>query len=172
MTAGNRAALATRGDGSTFVRVPLKWTPEVDRACRMVGKTGANPVQIAAECGVSPCVVRRWVHHPTFQDRAEGYRREYRNEVMASAVARVVCRVAAYQEEYDAIEEIERERAAAPEIKGIPGGRTGRIVLEQRQVGEGTEARTVAKAKVDVELMRKKLDVLKQATQDLGQWAC
>jgi hypothetical protein len=169
MIAGKRAVVASRLDGSQFVSVPLKWTPKVKRACKMVAKHSANSNQIAAKLGTSPCVVRRWTQHPTFRAQADAYRKKHCEKVAAAAIARVECRVAAYQREFDDIEELMRARAES--MKDSPMGRTGRMVMTRRQVGEGADAEIVEQYTYDYALGRRKLDILKQAAQDLGQWA-
>jgi hypothetical protein len=164
MTISKRAVIVTRIDGSQFVKVPLKWTPKIKRACKMVSKRSTNPNQIAAQLGISPCVVRRWTQHPAFRERADVYRKERCEEVAAAAMARVECRIAAYQQELDAINGVMQARAES--MKDSPMGRTGRMVVTKRRVG----AEIIEEYTYDHALVRRKLEILKQVAQDLGQW--
>ena len=62
------------------------------------------------------------------------------------------------------------ERAADPEMTGVPGGRSGFIARQVKAVGAGANQRIVSEYVVDVALSRELRGVLEQAAKELGQW--
>lgn len=164
-------ATITRDELGRDLALPLLvWSEKVEHACGLIAH-GASPAHAALECDASVGTIRAWLKYPEFQNRVLELRDHFVRETMAYSVASVACRTAAYQQQFEDIQEIRKERAADPQMQDVPGGKTGRMVLQKRQLGKGEKAEIIEEYKADGYLMTQELAVLKQAAQDLGQWS-
>ena len=62
------------------------------------------------------------------------------------------------------------ERAVAPEMQDVPGGKTGLLVRDRKTIGSGESAEVIDVFRVDVGLLRSLLEIEKQAAIETGQW--
>lgn len=77
-------------------------------------------------------------------------------------------RLAAQQERHDRMRLVMDERAA--DMQTVPGGKSGLLVRQVKQIGNGDSAREVEEYKLDTGLLSEFREHEKQIAQELGQW--
>lgn len=86
---------------------------------------------------------------------------------MALPIASVHQRVGILQQDLDRLQTLQEERAS--EHKDVPGGATGLLVREVKQIGAGENAQTIELYKYDKAVVDSKLGLMEQAAKELGQ---
>ena len=94
----------------------------------------------------------------------------WRTNVASTGIAVRENRIAGYERQRNWLEEIRRERFAAPEVQGIPGNSSGLIVRRIRSVGFGENNRLVDVYAVDTGFLRELCELEKQAAIECGHW--
>lgn len=77
-------------------------------------------------------------------------------------------RLAALEDRHERMRIVMDERAE--EMAGVPGGRSGLLVRQIKQVGQGDNAQIVEEYKLDTGLLSEFREHEKQAAMELGQW--
>ena len=95
---------------------------------------------------------------------------EIASEMLDRSIHEVNCRLAAQQDRWLKLQQLIAERAAAPEMEGVPGGRTGLVVLRKRAVGSGKAVQIVEEAAVDTVTLNALLAIEAQSAREKGQW--
>jgi hypothetical protein len=75
-----------------------------------------------------------------------------------------------YQTRWDKMRTVTQERAEAPEMQDVPGGRTGLLVRTIKSIGSGEKATTVEEFAVDTGLLREIRELELQVSKELGQF--
>ncbi len=79
-------------------------------------------------------------------------------------------RIAVLQDRWERLQRVISERAADPNMAGVPGGRTGLILVRVRRVGRGKDV-TVRQYEVDTRTLAEIRAIEEQAARELGHWS-
>jgi hypothetical protein len=161
--------------------IPWRWTKQRELAARLCAEDLLPDRKIADQVGISDQCLYNWRAKPEFADRVQSLTAAYRERIRTTSIAVVENRVARMLRELEDLDAVEVERArvyGAERFKdAIPGGGTGKVVITRYRkitvvdgVGRKVE-QNVPITKADTDIVNAKLAILKQAAQDLGQWA-
>ena len=145
---------------------------------RLVAEDILPDREIAKKGGINPSSLYIWRTKPEFMARVDQLVSEYRKRVRSTSIAVVENRIARMVRKLDQIDKVEAERArvyGGERFKdAVPGGGTGIVVIRRyRQVTDPTTGRkqNLPITAVDTDVVNTEMAILKQAAQDLGQWA-
>ena len=151
------------------------WTKPRETAAMMLslGHTGE---EAAAAAKVSHRALTYWKTAPEFMARIKEHVAVQHKAIQKKGIAIVENRVAIYQDTEDKIAQVNAERAVTYGKAEIPGGKTGLVVTEFKTIrvtdDKGNDVlKLVPEHVVDTGLMKERRENLKQAAQELGQWA-
>jgi hypothetical protein len=100
------------------------------------------------------------------RDRIDELKAEIANKAVKTASLDREARLERLAGIVSALEEVIRQRACDPELQGIPGGNTGYIVKSWKAAGK----ELMPEYSVDTPLVKVRLEVERQAAQELGEW--
>ena len=127
---------------------------------------GAADTQIAEWFGTRREAVGRW------KDRhradIEAMRAEVERQVTDAAIASRVERIFALDDRWHRGRQVIEERAIDPTVQDVPGGKTGLLVRQLKQIGSGRDASIVEEYAVDTGLLSSLLAMEKEASDVLG----
>ncbi len=149
---------------------PFTWTGTKQRAAALLAEDGLTDARIAARLKVTDRTLRLWKAHPEFAARVKQIVADLGERSLRFAVARRHRRVRAMNDRWRKMKQVLRERAAAPEMENVPGGKTGLLVRKVKSIGGGDSAREVEEYEVDTGLLKEIRDLEKQVAQEVGQW--
>jgi hypothetical protein len=138
-------------------------------AARLVAEDQLSDVKIAAKVGIERRQLTRWRQHPEFAAKVNALIAAMGERSMRFAVARKHRRVKAMNERWRKLKQIMRERAAAPDMAGVPGGKTGLLVRKVKSIGTGKHAREIEEFEVDTGLLKEIRDLEREVALELGQ---
>jgi hypothetical protein len=134
------------------------WDQRRVRAAEMVAEGKWSDPKIAAEVGVTDRTVFNWRCHPEFKARVRQIIEAFADASLDMAIAQKARRVASLNEQWLAMHEVIRQRAADPGLQSVPGGNTGLLKL----LPSGG-------AIFDDRLLKSMLEHGRQAAEELGQ---
>jgi hypothetical protein len=150
---------------------PFKWTAPKRRAVEMLASDEVPDAGIAAAVSVNRATLLRWKSHPEFAAAVREAVAALGEAARRHAVGRRAARVKALDDRRHTLQRVIAERAAAPEMQGVPGGTTGHLCRTVKGIGSGETFQVVEEFEVDTGLLRELREHEKQAAQELGQWA-
>ena len=106
-----------------------------------VSATKAYVLAGYSEKGAGPSACRM-LRNASISARVAELQDAIATEMLQRSIHDVNCRLAAQQDRWLKLQQLIAERAAAPEMEGVPGGRTGLVVLRKRAVGSGKASRS------------------------------
>jgi hypothetical protein len=124
----------------------------------MVAEGKWSDPKIAAEVGVTDRTVFNWRCHPEFKARVRSIVEAFADASLDMAIAQKARRVAVLNDNWLAMQELIRSRAADPRMQAIPGGHTGLLKLLP-----------TGGAIFDDRLLKSMLDHGREAAVELGQ---
>lgn len=145
-------------------------TNEQARAAQLVADGDFTFPQIAEQIGISRQSLLAWRKRPEFIQRVAEIREDYRQAIRQRGVAILEKRVEAQNDRWRRMQRVIQERAEAPEMENVPGGKTGLMIRRLKMLGTGENATVVEEFEVDTGLLREIREVEKIAAQELGQW--
>jgi transposase-like protein len=148
----------------------FRWDRRRERAAQLLGEDELTYDEVAAEVGANRRTLFRWLEHAAFRERVGAVARETVALDRRYAVARRCRRVRSLDDRVRRMERVIEERAASPQMEGVPGGRTGLMVHTVKGVGRGDDFRLIDLYEVDAGLLKELREHEKQAAQELGQW--
>lgn len=147
----------------------FNWTEVRARAAVFVAEDRLSDEQIADQVGVNRRQLTRWRAHPTFAARVAELVKQMDDAAARRGIARRMNRVRVLDDRWNRMQAVIAARAE--EHAAIPGGSTGLLVRQVKQIGVGVGAREVTEYEVDTGLLRELREHEKQAAQELGQWS-
>lgn len=156
-------------DGSVTDVAAFPWPRRSREAAAMFAR-GDEWATIRLELGIGARTLERWHAVPEFQAEIDRLKREIVEAVKAEGIANRQNRINAHNDLDRRFWQIVTERAADPLLADVPGGKTGLIVRQLKQVGAGRDAQMVEEYAVDTGLERAIRANMQQAAQELGQW--
>jgi hypothetical protein len=149
---------------------PFAWTVARERAAALLADGELSDREVANEVGVDRPTLWRWRQHPDFAARVRSILERAAEELERHAIARKARRMRTYDERWRELQRVIAERAAAPEMQSVPGGKTGLLARRVKVVGGGENAREVEEYEVDTALLKELRELERQAAVEAGQW--
>lgn len=112
----------------------------------------------------------RLLGNVSVRNRVDEIKQSIAGSVIRLAIRDADCRVSALQDRWERLTRVITERAADPTMQSIPGGSTGLLVRQLKQVGSGRDAQLVEEYAVDTGMLRETRAHEEQAAKELGQW--
>ena len=148
-----------------------RWSHARETAASLVADDTLSDMEIASKAGVGKATLERWKKVPQFYARVLEIREALRKTAVEVAlqygIANCRERMICLNELWNRLQRVVSERAKAPDMQNVPGGRTGLLVRRVRSIG-GDE--TVDEYAVDTGLLQELREYAKQAAQEMGQW--
>lgn len=141
-----------------------------EQAATLLAEGKRSDSEIAASIGVSRASISRWKRRSEFRARIAALQARINDAVLSTAIASRQARVDALNDRWGRLKQVIEERAADPDMEGVPGGRTGLIVRTYKQVGAGPDATLLPEYSVDTPTLKELRATEQQAAQELGQW--
>lgn len=143
------------------------------RAAWLSAEDALSNERIAEEVGVSRSTLQEWKKMPTFMSAVRDRVQELDESVSQLQFAKRRERIRALEEMAQDYITIRNERAEwfAKHAKRIPGGRTGRIVKQDKVIGTGKSAVKTTEYVVDRQTDEGFKATLKQIAQERGEWS-
>lgn len=148
----------------------FKWNERSEEAAQLVSVDELTDEQIAQRAKVTRQTLSNWKANPEFAARVDQHIADCRARIRKRGIAVIENRVRALQDRWDRMHRVIAERAEAPEMQSVPGGKTGLMVRDIKSVGAGTAAKFVDVYEVDTGLLRELREHEQQAAKELGQW--
>jgi DNA-binding XRE family transcriptional regulator len=146
----------------------FRWNKARNDAAILLAADEITDTAIAEKVGVTRQTLYNWREHPDFQARVQEHIAELEAVTLRYAIAKKRNRVAWLDRDLQRLERVQAARAE--EHKDIPGGDTGLLVRQVKQIGAGRDVQVVEEYAVDVPLLKEKRETMKQAATELRQW--
>jgi hypothetical protein len=153
------------------IETEFRWTGRRHEAAQLLADAELPDWEIAGQLGIGRATLSRWKAAPGFAARVKQIADELGAVALRYAIGRRARRVAWLDDRHKEMLQIIAERAAAPEMQGVPGGTTGLLCRTVKSIGSGPSAREVEEYEVDTALLKEMREHLKQAAVELGQWS-
>jgi hypothetical protein len=147
-------------------RYEWKWSARRELAAKLVAADDMPDVKIAAQVGISQRVFYRWKKWPEFQARVNEHREDFRKRILGSRYCRREHRVLVRQRLIDKCLRIIEERSNWPGMEKIPGGKTGLVIPQVRQVS----GRLITEYVTDTATESIIRANLREIAQEAGEW--
>lgn len=147
----------------------FRWSEPKARAAVLLAADDLGEDEIAALVGVNPSTLWRWRQHPEFAAKVGDHVGRLQAAMLRYRIAKKRERLKALNDLHEKQLAVIEERAA--DMAGeCPGGGTGLMVRQTKQLGGGKDATTVTEYVVDAGLIREIRATQEQAAKELGQW--
>ena len=151
--------------------IPWQWTKQREDCAKLVADDLLPDREISKRVGISDITLYEWRKKPEFMARVDSIVSEYRARIRRSGIAVVENRIAKLAEMEQRMQRLIEARATAYANPDIPGGDTGLVIKRVKGIGALKQFRVVEEYEFDKGLANEYREYLKQAAQDLGQWA-
>jgi len=149
----------------------FRMTYRAEEAAKLAAEDRLSDEEIAKQVGICVRTLYNWRKQPEFQRRVDELIAEFAARVERYAIAQKGRRVAALHDRWRRMQQVIEERAADPQMQGIPGGQSGLLVHQVKGIGRGDDFQVVDEYKVDDGLLSELRAHEQQAAKELGQWA-
>lgn len=149
---------------------PWTWTGAKYEAAQLIAEDYLTNDEIAERLGITRDTIQAWKRNPVFMAKVQEAIQELGTVASRQAIGKVSRRLERLQQRWDAMHKVIEERAADEKMRDVPGGKTGLMVHDVKQIGGGEHAERVDLYEVDTALLQQILNHEKQAAQELGQW--
>lgn len=170
----------------------FNWTGQKLKAAQLLAEDTMSKTRIAEECGCALVTLKKWRNEPAFQDRVREIVQALDEEVSQLRFAKRRERIRALDEMANDLLTIRNERGAAfaeagtyvtdpvtgqtvfvpnPDIQAVPGGKTGRIIRQEKQIGAGRSAQSVIEYAYDSSVDKAFRDTLVHIAKERGEWS-
>lgn len=141
-------------------------------AAQLVAAGKLTIPQIAKKAGVSQRTISAWKTDKEFQAAVKHLRNAWRAEVRVEGPADPDYRLRVLRDLEHRLQSAVRLRAKDPQMKKVPGGRTGLVVVtyKMQSLGEGRGSAKVPEYSIDTETPAAIAALLEQAAIEKGQW--
>lgn len=148
----------------------FRWSEAKLRAAVLLAEDEAGEDEIAAAVGVNPSTLWRWKQHPEFAARVGDHVGRLQAAMLRVRIAKKRERIKVLNDLHEKQLAVVAARAADPSLAAVPGGETGLLVRQLKQIGAGRDAQVVEEYAVDVGLLKEIRATEEQAAKELGQW--
>jgi hypothetical protein len=156
------------------------WTGRRLKAAELVAADELTDAEIAAEAGINKATLERWKKVPAFAEKVGEARTAIAAAVRAEGIANKRNRLAAYQQRWELLEQVRRERGEHESMAEVPGGTTGILVRDIKLVkvlddsdsehGQRSYQREYETFAVDTPMLREWRELEKQMAIETGEW--
>jgi hypothetical protein len=146
----------------------FQWSKAKNDAATLLADDTLSDTEIAEKIGITPRTLYRWKEQPDFMAKVREHAAALEAVALRYAIAKKRNRVAWLDRDLQRLERVQAARAE--EHKDIPGGDTGLLVRQVKQIGAGRDVQVVEEYAVDVPLLKEKRETMKQAATELRQW--
>jgi hypothetical protein len=129
-----RPAVCQGNTGRSVRRKPWTWTRQKELAAKLAAGDDISDERIAQELGIYTRLLYRWKKEPEFLERVEELREAFRRKILGTRFCRKEARVQVRTQLVDKCLQIIEERAKWPGMEKIPGGTTGMVLPQVRNV--------------------------------------
>lgn len=139
------------------------------KAALLLAEDELTDEEIAASCGVSRQTIANW-------KKDSGFAGLVGDQVGRLNAAMLRLPIAKKRERLKTLDKLHRKALGVIDARGddmegeTPGGETGLLVRQTKQIGSGRDAYKIEEYAVDVPLMREIRALEEQAAKELGQW--
>jgi predicted DNA-binding protein (UPF0251 family) len=147
----------------------FKWTASRVEAAQLIAEDRLNDDGIAAKVGVHRATLVRWKAEPVFSARVAEIVASLEKAILQQGIARKARRVQAQNDRWKRMQQVIDERASAPEMQTVAGGKAGLMVRILKSIGAGLAAHEVEEFAVDTALLKELRELEKLAALELGQ---
>lgn len=141
------------------------------RAVVLVGLGIQTLRQIAEELQIGESTLSQWKADPEFREHVKTFRKRLYEEVIEGGVGDMKMRVIAKSDRWRRALRVMEDRAADPEMAGIPGGSTGLIVKRDRTIHTGKdEYERIIEHEFDTGLWNALGTIEQESAIEMGQW--
>jgi len=173
------------GDVIWPIPADFDWTPKSTLAATMLAEGCWTRAQVALAAGVTANTIWNWMHKPAFAKAVEQVKQRYWEEAADIGMQRKTERARRLADRLDRIHRVIEERAAAgssraesqaygidfdEDLAAAPGGGSGIVVHQKRQIGTGKNAEIIDEYVVDTATLHTEAALSKQLAQEIGQW--
>lgn len=135
---------------------------------------GKSATQAYIEAGFSKTGAEqsacRLLKIPEVDKRVREVQSEIGSKLEKATIRDINERIREYERRWDRMRTVIEERAVAPEMQQIAGGRTGLLVRTEKGIGSGEKAVIVEEFAVDTGLLREIRELELQVSKELGQF--
>jgi hypothetical protein len=153
----------TEQNGTEF-----RWNRARADAAWLLAEDDLTDVAICEAVGIGRTTLFTWKQHPDFAAKIAENIALIDAAMMKLAIAKKHKRVASLDRDWRRMERVQEARAV--EHDDVPGGDTGLLVRQIKQIGAGRDVQIVEEYVVDTALLKEKRETMKQAATELGQW--
>jgi hypothetical protein len=146
----------------------FKWNKARNDAAWLLAEDDLTDVAICEAVGIGRTTLFTWKQHPDFAAKIAENVATIDAAMMKLAIAKKHKRVASLDRDWRRMERVQEARAV--EHSDVPGGDTGLLVRQIKQIGAGRDVQVVEEYVVDTALLKEKRETMKQAATELGQW--
>lgn len=156
------------------------WNGKRLQAVELVAQDALTDAEIANQLDVHKATLERWKQHPAFSEKVNEVKIALAAALRAEGIANKRNRMAGYQQRWELLEQVRRERGDDPTMAQVAGGKTGLLVRDIKLVkhidetDEETGQRIWQKEyevfAVDVPMMREWREIEKQMAIETGEW--
>lgn len=139
--------------------------PAHETAAQLIAEGRLTTKKIAEHLSICRTTLYTWRRNPDFAVRVDEIRNEIAADFVDLELASKKGRARFQSTVHEKLWQIADARAKDPAMKNIPGGDTGFVVLEYKQIG----GKGLIEAKVDVGLIREIRATEDQISKELGQ---
>lgn len=153
------------------------WTREKYEAARLYGQTAMSHAEVADSLGISEKTIARWRSWPEFRQKIADFENAKLDEAKRYPFTRRADRVIFLSDQLLSLLAVIKARKVRQfkteyetDEYEAEGGRTGAITRTRKANGSGENAEYWFDYQVDLGLSKEIREILKQLSQELGQW--
>ncbi len=147
----------------------FRWTAERHRAALLIAEDDLSHEAIAETIGVTSRTLRNWKQHPEFAAQVGDYVGQMQAAMLRYRVAKKRHRLKVINDLWLKLLTVIDERAE--EYAGqAPGGATGTVVKQIKQIGAGRDVQIIEEYATDTATIKQIMALQQMAAQELGQW--
>jgi len=148
----------------------MKLNAKNQAAAVLVAEDRFTDLEIARRAHIHRSTLAKWKTHPDFIALVSEYSDTLTAQAMEHGIARRAVRLGVLQEAHNHLLQVIEDRAAAPEMQGVPGGKTGLLIRTEKVIGFGESARTIEEFTFDRAVLQELRAIQEQAAKELGQF--
>lgn len=147
----------------------FRWSANRYRAALLLAEDDLSHEAIAEAAGITSRTLRTWKQNSEFAAQVGDYVGQLQAAMLRYRIAKKRHRLKVLNDLHEKLLTVLEERAEEYAGKA-PGGATGTVVMQLKQIGTGPFAQTVEEYAVDIATIKQIMALEQQAAQELGQW--
>lgn len=148
----------------------FRWDEQRREAAQLIAEGKLSYEAISRKLNVTSRAIFDWRQDAEFQAHVNAITEDFKQAVRRRGIAVLERRVAAQNDRWLRLQQLIEARANDPAMQDVPGGTTGTLVRQYKQLGQGPSAITVEEYVFDAAVFKELREIEKHASQELGQW--